>query len=368
MAGTMEATGVDATFEERKAQTIECLKREYDSFFNPMEMEYYNEAVTFEDPMISLSGPEAYKQNVEMLAGSNPFGKLLFSDCGLTMHNVTEGATPEQLETRWTLQFRFRLLPWMPLAQFTGVSKYTLDSKARVLKQTDFWDSVNLEPGGAYAPKPKAAAFSDLLKQLAPKRTGAQAASDKELPYVLLRRTADYEVRRYPVHVSVGAAYERRIDGFGTLGAYTNGANAAGRELQAYVPSLISVPVPEGPPNIDGETPRTEDSPPKMMRWPMAVPAFKEEAPPQPNGRLALAAQLEVVPSKVVAVMPFSDPTTERNVRGFAKLLRANVERDGLVVDDSTLDEEFRLAQFDALNSLGARRSEIWWELKEHPW
>lgn len=59
----------------------------------------------------------------------------------------------------------------------------------------------------------------------------SQAASDKELPYVLLRRTADYEVRRYPVHVSIATSYEKRIDGFGTLGAYTNGANEEEREF-----------------------------------------------------------------------------------------------------------------------------------------
>ena len=71
---------------------------------------------------------------------------------------------------------------------------------------------------------------------------------------------------------------------------------------------------------------------------------------------------------QVVAVMPFSDPTTERTVRGFARLLRQNIERDGLTVASGVPEEEFRLAQFDALNSLGARRSEVWWELEDHPW
>ena len=31
-------------------------------------------------------------------------------------------------------------------------------------------------------------------------------------------------------------------------------------------------------------------------------------------------------------------------------------------------EEQFRLAQFDALNSFGARRSEVWINLEEHPW
>ena len=87
-----------------------------------------------------------------MLAGSTLAGKILFRDCDLIMHRVTE-PTPTTLETRWTLQFRFQLLPWAPLAEFTGVSKYTLDGDARVVRQDDFWDSVNLSDG-EYAARP----------------------------------------------------------------------------------------------------------------------------------------------------------------------------------------------------------------------
>ena len=32
----------------------------------------------------------------------------------------------------------------------------------------DYWDSVNLQPGGTYAPAPKSAGFQDMLAQLAP--------------------------------------------------------------------------------------------------------------------------------------------------------------------------------------------------------
>ena len=69
-----------------------------------------------------------------------------------------------------------------------------------------------------------------------------------------------------------------------------------------------------------------------------------------------------------VACLAFSDPTTEPNVRGFQQLLARYLKEDGLVAAGGTDDEQFRLAQFDALNSLGARRSEIWIDLEEHPW
>ena len=111
-----------------------------------METELYSPDVEFVDPLINLNGVDAYANNVGMLAGSTLAGKILFRDCDLIMHRVTE-PTPTTLETRWTLQFRFQLLPWAPLAEFTGVSKYTLDENARVVRQDDFWDSVNLSDG-----------------------------------------------------------------------------------------------------------------------------------------------------------------------------------------------------------------------------
>ena len=116
---------------------------------------------------------------------------LISTTPSLVLHSVEEPSDRE-LTTRWTLGFRFRMLPWAPRAEFSGVSKYTLDAEARVVSQNDFWDSINLQPGGDYAPAPKSAALTDLLGQLA-FRDGAQQASDKELPYVLLRRAADQQ-------------------------------------------------------------------------------------------------------------------------------------------------------------------------------
>ena len=43
------------------------------------------------------------------------------------------------------------------------------------------------------------------------------------------------------------------------------------------------------------------------------------------------------------------------------------LRRDGLTPGGNS-EEEFRLAQFDALNSLNTRRSEVWVTLEEHLW
>ena len=363
MTTSMTSASSSSAFADKKAKLIEGLKREYASFFSPMEMELYDGQVEFDDPMISFSGADKFKANVDMLSGGNAIGNILFDDCGLVMHNCTEDSE-RALTTRWTLQFRFKLLPWKPLAQFTGVSKYTLDADARVVRQQDYWDSVNLQPGGGYAAKPKLAGFQDLLAQLKPAEAQAQAASSRELPYQLLRRAGEYEIRRYPLFVAASVEYEKRGDGLGTLSSYTSGANEAGEEnLKPYVPSLMSIPSGEW----DEFRETTKLAATKVMRWPMAVPALGQPNPPKPGGRIEGYAQLDVVSSVVVAVRSFSEPTTEPIVRGNVAMLRRDLRRDGLEPGGS-VDEEFRLAQFDALNSLQARRSEVWVTLDDHLW
>ena len=89
-------------------------------------------------------------------------------------------------------------------------------------------------------PHPHPAGLFDMLSQFLPGET-AQAASGKELPYRLLRRAEKYEVREYPQHVAVATDYERRVDGLGTLSAYTNGANEIQSDILPYVPSLMAV-------------------------------------------------------------------------------------------------------------------------------
>ena len=53
-----------------KSDVAKCLRREYVSFFAPLESEYYSSSVTFDDPLSSLSGLDAYRGNVDMLGGA----------------------------------------------------------------------------------------------------------------------------------------------------------------------------------------------------------------------------------------------------------------------------------------------------------
>ena len=104
-----------------KADVMKCLSREYRSFFAPLEDEYYSSSVTFDDPLNSLEGLKAYRNNVDMLAGRTLFGGLLFSDAAINLHDVRE-LEDGRLQTRWTLRVCFSALPWAPTARFTGIS------------------------------------------------------------------------------------------------------------------------------------------------------------------------------------------------------------------------------------------------------
>jgi Uncharacterized conserved protein (DUF2358)/SOUL heme-binding protein len=230
-----------STTSSSLASSIEELKRvlerEYTSFFNPMEREWYSENVIFEDPLVgSLSGVDSYQANVDMLAARNLMGKVLFGDAGIVLHSVTGGSIRnlesgsveiEDVVTRWTLRMTFKALPWQPTARFSGISVYRVvpgwPKGALVLKQTDYWDSINLQPGGTtYKKVDRSVALSDFLGQVQPGSFAAPSAGP-ELPYSLLRRGDGYEVRRYPAFVAVETNYERRDEGFLTLGGITSG-------------------------------------------------------------------------------------------------------------------------------------------------
>ena len=88
------ATAPDTAFAAKKAALIAGLKREYSSFFSPMEMDLYDPDVSFNDPLVSFTGTSAFKANVDMLSGGSAIGKLLFDDCGLVTPNPNANANP----------------------------------------------------------------------------------------------------------------------------------------------------------------------------------------------------------------------------------------------------------------------------------
>mmetsp|Transcript_17059 Transcript_17059/g.48985 ORF Transcript_17059/g.48985 Transcript_17059/m.48985 type:complete len:440 (-) Transcript_17059:185-1504(-) len=380
-AGAATATSAAAAAAvEQTAASVTTLKkvleREYISFFDPMEDSWYSPSVTFVDPMTELSGVDSYRNNVDMLAGRTLMGKILFEDAGINLYSVTGGEVCETAEgkveiaeitTRWTLKVTASVLPWKPTARFTGISVYKVVPDAsssngvQIVGQTDYWDSVNLQPnsGGQYQRVEKSLAIQDFLNQLKPGGPKAQAAAP-ELPYELLRRGDGYEVRRYPPYVGVRQPYKRRDEGFGSLGAFARGMDPLG-------PAIMFV--------------ENSDVSDKYMMWPLsyAMPGQEEAIAPQDaiekagDGQWRTMKIVSVPGPAVVAVRPFTDASMEPVVRNADRELRGLLERDGLVPKAGS-EEMVRFAQYDAIFSMGQRRGEVWIELEEegsgggHPW
>ena len=85
--GVQETSALATSVDKLK----KVLRREYISFFDPMQCEYYSDNVSFEDPMTALEGVQSYKNNVDMLASRTLMGKFLFSDAGIVLHSVEGG-------------------------------------------------------------------------------------------------------------------------------------------------------------------------------------------------------------------------------------------------------------------------------------
>jgi Uncharacterized conserved protein (DUF2358) len=248
-------------------QLKKVLEREYLSFFNPMEREWYLDSVIFQDPLTSLTGIDSYEKNVNMLSGRTLMGNILFGntprDAKILLHTITGGTIHEindihgsyvmdDIVTRWTLQFIFKALPWKPVARFSGISQYQIkimnhDSNnnyskkiVQIVQQNDYWDSINLLPDGtgvSYQPVDKSIAIQHFISLLQPDMTfQAEMASSVELPFVTLRlgrkskekkpMVGQYEVRRYPSYIAIQVPYKRRDDAYELLGSITKGKNS----------------------------------------------------------------------------------------------------------------------------------------------
>jgi hypothetical protein len=116
----------------------------------------------------------------------------------------------------------------------------------------------------------------------------------------------------------------------------------------------------------------------KTMSWPLYYQkpgklneeefnSFRQKAAINTEACVAI----QTVPEQVVAVRTFDDALTEAAVRANDQELRRSLQRDGLVVADKYMQNDcLCFAQYDAVYSLGKRRSEVWITLKEngHPW
>ena len=345
--GRLSAMTSSSTYPELER----ALLREYSTFFAPMERRFYEDDVSFVDPLTSFTGIDKYQNNVDMLAGRSTLGRLLFKDASIALHKVTTVA-PNKIQTRWTLQFTIKFLPWQPRPRFTGVSIYTINAATgKVQGQEDYWDAINLSRG-----EYKAVPFSQGLQYFLAGLSGDQTAemAAPELPFELLRRAASYEIRRYPEILTAETLYDQRPEGYDRLGSYAGGSNVLDVRIPYFTPTLMFI--------SDNEAKRV-----KRMTWPVAF-----DSPINPLPELSFLPEptiprvtLHRRPGKVYAVGSFQLPATEVNCRTFFSYLLRDIQADGLKPTQAAIDGEIIVGQFDALFSLNKRRVEVWAEVED---
>jgi SOUL heme-binding protein/Uncharacterized conserved protein (DUF2358) len=398
----------------------QILQREYVTFFNPMRKEFYASNVTFQDPLTSLVGIDAYQQNVDMLAGRTLLGSLLFEDATISLHSITGGEIMDDndddnnynnnkdtnnglyqdIVTRWTLRFTMKVLPWKPTARFSGISVYKIQSRnegqqIQIIAQQDYWDSINIvkpqnptilqrqsRPQDWYQTVDRRIGLQDFLQQIRPTLSLQASQAAPELPYELLRRGSSYDVRRYPSSYVIQVTYtgRRRDEALTILGSLTRTTTKATTHEGPLGPAIIQVQMDDTTSIIS-----------KTMQWPLtfALPGSNmasmpirtlqevEEYIKRNTDTDSWDCRILSIPSRVVAVMEFSDASLEPVIRKVDYQLRQVLQKDGLLLPSSKEEEEEKtlssvmtFAQYDAVYSMGKRRGEVWMELKDenHPW
>jgi hypothetical protein len=283
------------------------LRKEYASFFKPMERSIYSSSVQFKDPLTSFVGVDAYQNNVDMLGGRTFLGSLLFKESSISLHSINSDSANSagctKISTRWTLRTTIKFLPWTPTARFTGVSEYLLED-GKIMSQTDYWDSINLIDG-KYSDVPLMVGVQDFFGQLRDTSKGSAELAAPELPYELLRRSKNYEVRRYPNIVSAETEYDQRPEGYDRLGSYAGGSNEENKKINVYSPTIMEI-------NSESQI-RS-----KNMLWPLSFsPPSSSKDVLTENFPLATLPKIKICKreSLVVGVTRFEMAATEPVVR-----------------------------------------------------
>lgn len=256
----------------------------------------YDERVKFRDPITKHDSIGGYLFNIAML-------RAVFSP-DFQLHWVKQTG-PYEITTRWTMEMRFALLPWKPELIFTGTSVMGINPQTgKFCSHLDFWDSIKNNEYFSIE------GVLDLLKQLRIYKT-----PDLESPkYQILKRTADYEVRKYFPFIVVETKGEKLSGstGFNSVAGYIFGKNSATEKIPMTTPVFTETIDPEA----------------SKVAIQIVLPQQKDlNSLPAPNEE---TVSLREVGGGFAAVLKFSGKPTEDLVLEKEKELRRSLLRDGL--------------------------------------
>ncbi|CAN6456213.1 unnamed protein product [Victoria cruziana] len=203
------------------------------------------------------------------------------------------------------MMMNFSLLPWKPELVFTGTSVMGINPLTRKFSShVDFWDSIKQNDYFSLE------GLVDFIKQLRMYKT-----PDLESPkYQVLKRTADYEIRKYESFLVV----ETKVDklsgsiGFNNVAGYIFGKNSSSEKFKMTTPVFT----------------KALDEEPSQVFIQIVLPQGNDlDGLPDPSEG---GVTLHKVEGGIAAATKFSGETAEARVVEKERMLRSALLRDGL--------------------------------------
>ncbi|XP_010688101.2 uncharacterized protein LOC104902117 [Beta vulgaris subsp. vulgaris] len=256
----------------------------------------YDERVMFRDPITKHDTIAGYLFNIALL-------KQIFRP-DFFLHWAKQTG-PYEITTRWTMVMTFILLPWKPKLVFTGTSVMGINpATGKFCSHVDYWDSIKANDYFSLE------GLSDVFRQLRMYKT-----PDLETPeYQILKRAADYEVRKYSPFVVVETQGDKLSGsaGFNSVAGYIFGKNSKAEKISMTTPVFTET-------NGAGES---------KVAIQIVLPQDKDlDSLPDPNQE---TLSLRKVEGGIAAALKFSGKPTEDIVRQKERELRDSLIRDGL--------------------------------------
>uniref|UniRef100_A0ACD5WXY2 Uncharacterized protein n=1 Tax=Avena sativa TaxID=4498 RepID=A0ACD5WXY2_AVESA len=298
-AAAGEGEKKDAGLPPAEAQRlVEFLKDDLPHLFDDVGIDRsaYDDRVRFRDPITRYDDIDGYLANINLL-------KAIFRP-DFYLHDAKQTG-PYEITTRWTMVMKFSLLPWKPELIFTGLSIMGVNPQnLKFCSHVDIWDSIQNNEYFSFE------GLVEVFKQLRYYKT-----PDIETPsYLVLKKTANYEVRRYPQFSVVQAKAEKLTgsSGFNNVTGYIFGKNASSEKIPMTTPVF------------------TQASNDKLSDVSIQIPLPMNKdlnSLPAPNTE---AVTLRKVEGGIAAVKKFSGRPEEEIVVKKEKELRSELLKDGL--------------------------------------
>uniref|UniRef100_A0A453SA19 SOUL heme-binding protein n=1 Tax=Aegilops tauschii subsp. strangulata TaxID=200361 RepID=A0A453SA19_AEGTS len=256
----------------------------------------YDDRVRFRDPITRYDDIDGYLANIRLL-------KVIFRP-DFYLHDVKQTG-PYEITTRWTMVMKFSLLPWKPELVFTGLSIMGVNPQnLKFCSHVDIWDSIQNNEYFSFE------GLVEVFKQLRYYKT-----PDIETPsYLVLKKAANYEVRKYPPFAVAEAKGEKLTgsSGFNNVTGYIFGKNASSEKIAMTTPVFT----------------QASDDKLSDVSIQIALPMNKDlNSLPAPNTE---AVTLRKVEGGIAAVKKFSGRPEEEIVAKKEKELRSQLLKDGL--------------------------------------